>query len=78
MVDSIGVGGISDPLPYKTEQTEPSYHIVFVKKMIQEHKANLKDDSKEIEIMATEFKKRKLYSKWLESLRKELYWEIKN
>lgn len=78
LVDSLSEGGISDPLPYKNDPIEPSYHIVFIKRFIKEHKANLKDDYREIELMAIEYKKRELYSDWLAQLRKELYWEIKD
>lgn len=78
LVDSLKEGGISEPLPYKNDPIEPSYHIVYIKKFITEHKANLKDDYKEIESIVIEFKKRQLYSDWLAQLRKDLYWEIKD
>jgi len=78
LIDSLGEGGISEPLPYKSDPTTPSYHIVFIKRLVAEHKANLKDDYKEIESMASDFKRRILYNDWLAQLRKELYWEIKN
>ena len=78
LVDSLKEGGISDPLAYKNDPIEPSYHIVYIKRFINEHKANLKDDYREIEMMAIEYKKRELYADWLAQLRKELYWEIKD
>ncbi len=78
LIDSLGEGGISDPVLYKSDPADLSYHIVYIKRNIKEHKANPKDDYKEIELMAIEYKKRKLYSNWLEKLRKELYWEIKD
>lgn len=78
LIDSLKEGGVSDPIPYKNDPSEPSYHIVYIKRYIQEHKANLKDDYREIELMAIEYKKRQLYSNWLVQLRKELYWEIKD
>jgi len=78
LVDSLKEGGISDPLQYKSDPIEPSYHIVYIKRFINEHKANLKDDYREIEMMAIEYKKRFLYADWLAQLRKDLYWEIKD
>ncbi len=78
LVDSLKEGGVSDPLAYKNDPTEPSYHIVYVKKFIKEHKANLNDDYREIELMSIEYKKRRMYADWLVQLRKELYWEIKD
>lgn len=78
LADSLKEGGVSDPLAYKNDPTEPSYHIVYIKKFIKEHKANLNDDYREIELMSNEYKKRRLYADWLVQLRKELYWEIKD
>ncbi|MBX3044473.1 MAG: peptidylprolyl isomerase [Candidatus Kapabacteria bacterium] len=78
LVDSLKEGGVSDPLPYKNDPTEPSYHIVYIKRFINEHKVNLKDDYREVELLAIEYKKRRLYSEWVDKLRQELYWEIKD
>ena len=78
LIDSLKEGGISDPVSYKNDPVEPSYHIVYIKKLIPEHKANLTDDYKEIEMMTIDYKKRVSYAQWLSQLRKELYWEVKD
>jgi peptidyl-prolyl cis-trans isomerase SurA len=69
-------GEISDPLPYTTVPKE-SFHIIYKKRMIPEHRPNLKDDYKDIEQLASVNKQNKLYNDWIEKLRKTMYWEIK-
>ncbi len=69
-------GETSEPTVYKNEPNNKSYHILYKKKTLPSRKATLESDSKEIEMMATENKKRILYENWLQDLRKELYWEV--
>ncbi len=69
-------GETSEPIIYKNEPNDISYHILYKKLTLPAHKASLETDSKEIENMATEYKKKLLYESWLKDLRKELYWEI--
>ncbi len=69
-------GGISDPLPYGADP-KPSFHIVYKKKLVPEHKATIKEDYKQLEQLAQSFKQNKLYMEWVEDLRKTIYWEIK-
>ncbi|HRP01458.1 MAG TPA: peptidylprolyl isomerase [Candidatus Kapabacteria bacterium] len=69
-------GETSEPVLYRNEPNDKSYHILYKKKTLPQRKATLENDSKEIEAMATEFKKRDLYEEWVKELRSELYWEI--
>lgn len=69
-------GETSEPIVYKNEPNNKSYHILYKKKTLESRYATLENDPKEIEMMATENKKRILYENWLKDLRKELYWEI--
>lgn len=77
LIKQLPEGGISDPVLYKTEGGKTSYHIIYLKKRIPEHKATLADDYKQIEKFAIMEKQQKLFEEWVQSLRKELYWEIK-
>ena len=76
IIATLNEGKTSEPLLYKNEPSNTSYHIIYKKRMVPEHKPNIKDDNKEIEQMAVEYKKRNLYNDWLQELRKELYWEV--
>ncbi len=75
-IDKIPVGGVSDPVQYSGEP-QVSFHIIYKKRIIEAHKANMTDDLKEIQQYATSQKQQKLYNTWIEDLRKTIYWEIK-
>ncbi len=78
VVSKLKDGEISDPLPYNPEPTKEGYHIVYRKKTIPAHAPNLKDDYELIEQRAKTYKQYRVYQDWVKSLRKEIYWEIKN
>ncbi|ROL61923.1 parvulin peptidyl-prolyl isomerase, partial [Bacteroidetes/Chlorobi group bacterium ChocPot_Mid] len=78
IVSKLKEGEISEPIPYNVDPSKPAYHIIYKKKEISEHKADLKEDYKLIEQRALAYKKMKMYEDWTAGLRKELYWEIKN
>jgi len=77
VIKQLPEGGISEPVLYQAEGGKTSYHILYLKRQIPEHKATLADDYKQIEKYAIMEKQQKLYEEWIQSLRKELYWEIK-
>lgn len=70
-------GGVTEPMPYNADPTKPAYHIMYKKKYFPEHEASFEDDYKQIELMAKNLKQQELFAKWLEELREEMYWEIK-
>jgi peptidyl-prolyl cis-trans isomerase SurA len=69
-------GEVSDPIIYSMDPKKV-FHIIYRKRTIPEHKPTIKDDFKQIEMMATNFKQNKIYTEWMEKIRKEMYWEIK-
>ncbi len=75
-VNKLPQKGISEPLLYKTTPKK-SFHIIYKKDFIESHKPTLENDYQELEMMAINYKQRKLYTDWIEQLRKEMYWEIK-
>lgn len=77
LVVNLKDGEVSEPIQYSGEP-KVSYHIIFRKKTIPEHKMNLDDDYEEIAQYATSRKQQKAYAEWINELRKEIYWEIKN
>ena len=76
IINSMKVGDISDPLSYGNEP-KPAYHIIWKKALIPAHTASIKEDYQELEQLAKNYKQGKLYQKWVEGLRKTMYWEIK-
>ena len=75
-LNAIPDSAITEPIVYNTEP-KLSYHILFKKRTIAAHKANLKEDYQDIEQLATLSKQEKMFTKWIEKLRADIYWEIK-
>jgi len=76
IIDVIPNGGISEPLLY-TSEPKVSFHIIYKKRIVPEHKPTIEEDYKELEQYASSEKQKKLYIDWVEDLRKTMYWEIK-
>ena len=74
VVSVMKAGEISEPtkLPVGSQY---GYSIVWVKKRTPAHKANLEQDYRRIETVASNFKRQKDYAAWLEDLKKKIYWE---
>lgn len=75
-VKELKEGEISTPIKVPTG-TYHGYQLVYLKKRMPEHKISLDDDWKSIEAYSTNFKRNQEYQKWLESLRKEIYWQVR-
>ena len=71
-------GEISGVLPYSVDATKQAYHIIWKKKLNVAHVASLETDYIQIEGLTKQYKQNKLYMDWIESLRKTMYWEIKD
>jgi peptidyl-prolyl cis-trans isomerase SurA len=69
IVESLPDGGVSKPLPYMSDPTKPSMHIILKKKTIAEHAPTLSSDFKKIEQMAVQQKQAKLMEAFLKELR---------
>jgi len=76
VINKLETGGVSEPLPYGSDP-KPSYHILYKKSIIPAHKASVKEDYKELEGMAKSYKQSKVYQEWVQELRENMYWEIK-
>ncbi len=72
-------GAISEPKPYTIQnpEEEKAYRIVQLKDRIKEHQANLQEDFDLIKNYALQEKQMKEMSKWMQSLRKQVYVEYK-
>ncbi len=65
-------GQVSDPMPYEAD----SYQLLYRKRTIKPHKANLTDDYKRIEQYALVYKQNEMLKEWVKKMRKTQYWEI--
>jgi len=77
IVEALADEEVSQPYPYNVNPTQKAFHIVLKKKTIPSHFPSLEEDFKELEKLTIKHKQMKLYTLWIEELRKELYWEIK-
>ncbi len=65
-------------LPHRiTMKNSYGYQIVFLKKRVPGHAANLTDDFRRVEQMALYVKRNKINAAWIEELKKNIYCEIR-
>jgi len=76
LVKSMKTGEVSDPVQVKFG-TSQGYHIVYLKERVPEHRMNLTGDWNRIEQVAANLKRSKEYQTWIESLKNDIYWEIR-
>lgn len=70
------VDDISEPRRIAV-QNKYGYHIIYVRSITAEHTINLNDDYKRLEQLALQFKLSATYDRWVDDLRKTIYWEKK-
>jgi peptidyl-prolyl cis-trans isomerase SurA len=77
IVTKLKEGEISFPRRLEYAPGTYGYHIVYLEKRIPQHLPDFDEDYKEIKKLADEQKKQKEYEKWIEELKKSIYWEIR-
>lgn len=65
VISRLEVGQVSDPLPMTTNENKDAFRLVMVKKKIDAHRANLKDDYNLIQGWALNKKKQQAIVKWV-------------
>lgn len=76
VIKDLKVGEISQPFESRDENGKIAYKIVKIKKQIEAHRANLKDDYELIEQMALMEKQLEVVDKWIEEKKKKTYIHI--
>lgn len=71
-------GEISYPKRIDVDRNTYGFHIVKLIKRIPEHKPSLDLDYNEIKRLADYSKKQKYYTKYIDEIKSNIYWEIKN
>jgi peptidyl-prolyl cis-trans isomerase SurA len=72
-VDSMKVGEIWKPIPYRTEDGKDASRIIYFKTKLPPHAANLKDDWNRIQSAALAEKKDKALDKWFMKARNDVF-----
>jgi peptidyl-prolyl cis-trans isomerase SurA len=73
VIDTMEVGQISQPLPFRTEDGKDAVRILYYKSKTPPHQANLKDDYQKIYNAALADKKNQKVNSWFEKTRGEVY-----
>ena len=76
VVSKLEVGEVSDPLPMVSSDNNDAYRLVMVKKKIDAHKANLKDDYARIQAWALNNKNQETIKSWIRSKAKKAFVHI--
>ncbi len=76
VIDTMKVGTISKPLPYRTEDGKSAMRILYYKSKIPPHHANLKDDYQKIYAASLNQKKAKLLDEWFDKTKTEVYIDV--
>ena len=69
------VGEISNPVKV-TAGASYGYQIVYLRNRIPAHKVNLNEDYARLEKMALTMKQNEAYQKWIDQLKKQVYWKV--
>ncbi len=72
-IDTMKVGNISKPLVYRTDDGKDAVRILYFKKKLLPHQANLKDDWSRIQSAALAEKKDKALDKWFKKARQDVF-----
>ncbi|MBS1951960.1 MAG: peptidylprolyl isomerase [Bacteroidetes bacterium] len=77
VIDTLKLGSISRPLPYRTKDTQQeAVRIIYFKAKLPPHQANLKDDWHRIQSAALAEKKDKAINKWFIKSRQDVFINI--
>lgn len=76
VINRLGEGVVSDPLPMVTSDNKDAFRLVMVKKIVPSHKANLTDDYSLIQGWALNKKNQEVISAWIRSKAKKAFIRI--
>ncbi|MBU1349366.1 peptidylprolyl isomerase [Patescibacteria group bacterium] len=78
IIYKLEVGQISPPKRLTIDKDNYGFHIVKLLSRKKEHRPAFDEDYDEIKQLAQYSKRQKLYSKWMDKVRKNIYWEVRN
>lgn len=76
IIDTMKVGHITPPMPYRTDDGKEAMRILYLKSNIPPHQANLLDDYQKISQAALTQKKNQALDAWYEKNRSTVYLEV--
>ncbi len=76
VIDTMQVGSISGPLPYRTEDGKEAMRILYLKSKSTPHQANLQDDYQKIAAAALADKRNRAINEWFEKNKETVFIDI--
>ncbi|MBK0401482.1 peptidylprolyl isomerase [Adhaeribacter sp. BT258] len=76
IIDTMTVGQISQPMPYRTDDGKEAQRIIYLKSKTPPHQANLKDDYQKISAAALAEKRNNALDEWFEKNRGSVFMEV--
>jgi peptidyl-prolyl cis-trans isomerase SurA len=76
-INQIEEGDISEPAEVELLDGRRAYHIVLLQRRVPEHRVNIRTDYERIEQLALQEKQAEMMREWLDSLREEVYVDIR-
>jgi peptidyl-prolyl cis-trans isomerase SurA len=76
VIDTMTVGTISSPLPFRTADGKDGMRIIYFKSKKDAHVANLKDDYQKIYAATLAEKKEKQVNKWFFATKNEVFIDV--
>ncbi|MBY0426388.1 MAG: peptidylprolyl isomerase [Cytophagales bacterium] len=73
IIDTMAVGSISNPIPYRTPDGKDGLRIIYYKSKVNPHKANILDDYQKIQNAALSEKKAKILGDWFQKHKTEVF-----
>ncbi|MBW3546296.1 MAG: peptidylprolyl isomerase [Bacteroidetes bacterium] len=76
VIDTMKVGNITKPIPYRTSDGKAAVRIVYYKSKVSPHEANLRDDYQKIQAAALNEKKNRIVTRWFNEAVREVFIDI--
>lgn len=75
-IDTMKIGGISEPIVYRTDDGKDAVRVLYYKSRITPHQASLQDDWTRIQRASLDEKKNNILQKWFTKARKDVFINI--
>jgi peptidyl-prolyl cis-trans isomerase SurA len=76
VIDTMQVGSVSAPLPYRTEDGKEAMRILYLKSKAAPHQANMRDDYQKIAAAALADKRNRAITEWFEKNKDTVFVDI--
>jgi len=75
-IDTMEVGGISQPLRYRMRDGKEAVRIIYYKDRVRPHRANLKEDYQKIQMATMNEKRQEVMEKWFSEAKDDVFIQI--